>query len=83
MNTHNDIYTIHSVYNNCLICQDQRTALMLAACSGSLEMVSLFLEKGADVNLRDKVGVFNTCMSPDNHMMTDSCAGRILGTHVC
>ncbi len=56
---------------------------MLAACSGSLEMVSLFLEKGADVNLRDKVGVFNTCMSPDNHMMTDSCAGRILGTHVC
>ena len=30
---------------------------MLAACSGSLEMVSLFLEKGADVNLRDKVGV--------------------------
>ncbi len=43
--------------NNCLMCQDQRTALMLAACSGSLEMVSLFLEKGADVNLRDKVGV--------------------------
>ncbi|XP_064386307.1 cingulin-like isoform X3 [Halichondria panicea] len=36
--------------------KDQRTALMLAACSGSLEMVSLFLEKGADVNLRDKDG---------------------------
>ncbi len=50
-------YTIHSVYNNCLIGQDQRAPLMLAACSGSLEMVSLFLEKGADVNLRDKVGV--------------------------
>lgn len=39
-----------------LIClQDKQTSLMLAVSSGALELTTLFIEAGADVNIRDKV----------------------------
>ncbi len=43
------------------------------------------LGEGADVNLyigQGGCGNICTCISPGNHM-TDSCAGRLFGTHVC
>ena len=39
----------------CVVFQDRRTALMLAASSGSLELTTILVEAGADVNFRDKV----------------------------
>lgn len=39
--------------------QNQQTALMLAASSGNSGLVNLLLEKGSNVNYRDKVGVVN------------------------
>lgn len=35
---------------------DKRTALHLASCEGCTEIVHLLLEKGADVNIRDRWG---------------------------
>lgn len=38
-----------------MIVQDSRTALMLAASNGNLDLVKILVEKGADVNIQDKV----------------------------
>ena len=35
--------------------QDNRTALMLAASNGNVGLVKILIEKGADVNIQDKV----------------------------
>lgn len=35
--------------------QDNRTALMLAASNGNLDLVKILIEKGANVNIQDKV----------------------------
>ena len=40
---------------------------MLAACSGSLDLVSLFVEKGADINAKDKVRVLHTNVCGKDH----------------
>ena len=42
--------------------QDNVTALMLAACSGSAELVQIFLECGANVNAQDNVSYSCTDM---------------------
>ena len=39
----------------CVVFQDRRTALMLAASSGTLELTTILVEAGADVNFKDKV----------------------------
>ena len=39
----------------CLIVQDNRTALMFAASNGNVDLVKVLMEKGADVNIQDKV----------------------------
>ena len=40
-----------------LVLQDNRTALMFAAGNGSVEVVKILLDKGADVNIQDKVSL--------------------------
>lgn len=39
----------------CTFVQDNRTALMLAASNGNVALVRILMEKGADVNIQDKV----------------------------
>ena len=38
-----------------LVLQDNRTALMFAASNGNVDMLKLLMERGADVNIQDKV----------------------------
>jgi hypothetical protein len=41
--------------------QDSRTALMLAASNGNLDLVKILIDKGADINIQDKVRSFYAC----------------------
>ena len=47
--------SVHSLI--LLVFQDNRTALMFAAGNGSVEVVKILLDKGADVNIQDKVSL--------------------------
>ena len=53
------LYMYNCACKNPSLLQDGQTALMLAASSGSLELVNILIECGADVNLQNKVS--NDC----------------------
>lgn len=38
-----------------LVLQDNRTALMFAASNGNVDVLKILIERGADVNIQDKV----------------------------
>lgn len=55
--TSHDIVTVYCIIMciHMFVLQDNRTALMLAASNGNLDLVTILIEKGADVNTQDKV----------------------------
>ena len=49
-----------TIIHVCVLMQDNRTALMLAASNGNLDLVKILMEKGADVNIQDRVRYIHT-----------------------
>ena len=67
--------TKHKHYNY----QELQTALMLAVSSGNLELVTMFIDAGANINEQDKVRF----MMSNGVITRSDVTGRLYSSNVC